>query len=349
MLRWAGFDATGLEIGPWVVEFARRTFDVPILLRPVETQPLEVASLDVIVLMDVREHLHNPASAMRRCLDLLKPDGILLIQTPCYPASTSYEAIASQNSDLLKILEPREHLYLFSQPSIRDFFNRLGASHLTFEPALFPQYDMCTVVSRLPIVRQSATDEERILTTGPAARIVQALLDKAHELDIERQHHAEAEEDRSQRLVVIEEQGRRLGHVEAERNNLQADVATRRQQMEALEVDRAARMAVIEEQGRRLGHVEAERNNLQAEVATRHQQMGALEVDRAARLAVIEEQGRRLGHVEAERNNLRAEVATRHQQWRRSRSIGRPAWRSSRSRAGGWATSRLSATTCGRR
>ena len=75
---------------------------------------------------------------MRRCLDLLKPDGILLIQTPCYPASTSYEVIASQNSDLLKILEPREHLYLFSQPSIRDFFNRLGASHSPSSRPSFP-------------------------------------------------------------------------------------------------------------------------------------------------------------------------------------------------------------------
>ena len=114
--------------------------------------------------MDVLEHLRDPAGTMRRCLDLLKPDGILLIQTPCYPAHTSYEAIARHQGDLLKILEPREHLYLFSRPSIREFFARLGARHLTFEPALFPQYDMCAVVSRLtlrPSVRHGFSDPGR--------------------------------------------------------------------------------------------------------------------------------------------------------------------------------------------
>lgn len=234
LLRLAGFDATGLEISPWVVEFARATFAVPMLLGPLEAQHLETASFDAIALMDVLEHLHDPTATMRRCLDLLKPDGILLIQTPCYPAGTSYEEFPSRNRDLLKILEPREHLHLFSPRSIRDFFDRLGAPHLTFEPALFHQYDMYAVVSRLPL-RQHVADEGQALTAGPGPRIVQALLDKASELDIERRRHAEAEEDRSRRLLVIEEQGRQLGAVEAERNNLNAEVAAARHHIAALQ------------------------------------------------------------------------------------------------------------------
>ena len=235
VLRLAGFDAIGLEISPWVVEFARATFEVPMLLGPLEAQHLETDSFDIIALMDVLEHLHDPTGTMRRCLDLLKPDGILIIQTPCYPAGTSYEEFSRRNRDLLKILEPREHLYLFSQRSIRDFFSGLGAHHLAFEPALFPQYDMYAVVSRRPLVRQGPADQERVLTVGPGARIVQALLDKAHELDIERQHRAEAEEDRARRLLVIEEQGRRLGALEAERNDLHEEVAAARVHLAALE------------------------------------------------------------------------------------------------------------------
>jgi uncharacterized protein (DUF3084 family) len=95
---------------------------------------------------------------------------------------------------------------------------------------------------------------------------VQALLDKARELDTEKERHEKAEEDRARRLLVIEEQGRRLGEIEAERNILLAEVATRRQQMEVIEADRAARLAVIEEQGRRLGEIEADRNALRNEL-----------------------------------------------------------------------------------
>ena len=41
------------------------------------------------------------------------------------------------------------------------------------------------------------------------------------------------EVDRAARLAVIEEQGRRLGHVEAERNNLRAEVTGPRHQIKA--------------------------------------------------------------------------------------------------------------------
>src|SRR5262249_43241030 len=46
LLRWAGFDAAGLEVSPWVAEFARSAFDVPVLLGPVEEQPLAEGSYD---------------------------------------------------------------------------------------------------------------------------------------------------------------------------------------------------------------------------------------------------------------------------------------------------------------
>jgi 2-polyprenyl-3-methyl-5-hydroxy-6-metoxy-1,4-benzoquinol methylase len=90
LMRWAGFDACGLELSPSIVEFARRTFDIPILLGQIEDQQIEPASLDAIVLMDVLEHLPNPVRTLRRCLELLKPEGLLIIQTPEFPIATTY-------------------------------------------------------------------------------------------------------------------------------------------------------------------------------------------------------------------------------------------------------------------
>ncbi|MGQ9532551.1 MAG: class I SAM-dependent methyltransferase, partial [Desulfotomaculales bacterium] len=79
LLRWAGFEAIGLELSPWVVGFARQTFGIPTLLGPVENQVIEPSSLEAIVLMDVLEHLPNPLSTLRHCLELLKQDGIFVI------------------------------------------------------------------------------------------------------------------------------------------------------------------------------------------------------------------------------------------------------------------------------
>ena len=210
-LQWAGFDASGLELSPWVVQFVRETFQVPMLLGPVEDQQIEPGSLDVIALMDVLEHLPDPVSTMRHCLRLLKPDGILVIQTPCYPEGRGHEDMVAQRDRFLEMLKPTDHLHLFSRRSIRDLFSRVGAEHVLFEPAVFAEYDMFAVVSRVPPVTHGAVEIDAALSARPAGRMIQALLD----LDVDRtalsRRYAESEADRVARLEALEVQGRGSG------------------------------------------------------------------------------------------------------------------------------------------
>ena len=286
MLRWAGFDATGLELSPWVVDFARATFDVPVLTGPIEDQSIEPASLDVIALMDVLEHLRDPAATMRYCLRLLKPDGILLIQTPCYPEGSLYEEMTAEGEGPSEMLQPGEHLYLFSQRSISQLFAGLGAPHIIFEPALFAHYDMFPVVSRTALTGRPTADARAVLDATPGARMVQALLDEGtametlkgrlrEEMEILRGQVAAVDADRAARLSVIQEQGRRLGEVEAERNILRAEVEALREHREVIEADRAARLEVIEAQGRQLSHVQAEVTAQQEQVTAQQEQITA--------------------------------------------------------------------------
>ena len=93
ILHKAGYEATGLELSPAIVEYAKKTFEVPILCGPVETQKINPDSLDVIVLMDVIEHLVDPASTIQHCISVLKKDGILIVQCPRYPEKMTYEEI----------------------------------------------------------------------------------------------------------------------------------------------------------------------------------------------------------------------------------------------------------------
>ena len=75
MLKWAGYDAVGIELSPWIAEFARNAFDVQIFVGQVEAQNFEKDSLSLIILMDVLEHLVNPLETLQYCSDLLKKDG----------------------------------------------------------------------------------------------------------------------------------------------------------------------------------------------------------------------------------------------------------------------------------
>jgi hypothetical protein len=180
-----------------------------------------------------------------RSLDLLKPDGIVLVQTPCHPAEASHDELSREDTAFLEALEPRAHRYLFSQRSLRDLFRRLGARHLAFEPALFPRYTTCAVASRLRPDRPAPADQERILRASPGGQIVQALLDQTRELDLERQRRAEAEEDRSRRLLLVAEQGRRLGVLEAEGQALRAEVMATRTHLAALQEQIPALLAQL--------------------------------------------------------------------------------------------------------
>jgi 2-polyprenyl-3-methyl-5-hydroxy-6-metoxy-1,4-benzoquinol methylase len=177
ILNWVGFEATGLELSSWVVNFARNTFNVPILFGPIEDQLLEPHSFDIIVLMDVIEHLSDPVTTMRRCLSLLKPGGILLIQTPCLPETKTYaELVAEKHIFLSMLLKTRDHLYLFSQRSIHTFFTQLGYEYIAFEPPL-ANHDMLLVVGQSPLETFLPEVVERVLSTSPIGRLLQALLD----------------------------------------------------------------------------------------------------------------------------------------------------------------------------
>jgi acetyltransferase-like isoleucine patch superfamily enzyme/SAM-dependent methyltransferase len=252
LLRWAGFEASGLELSPSIVEYAKQTFGVPMLLGPVEEQNIAPSSLDAIALMDVLEHLPDPLGTMRHSLSLLKPDGILLIQTPRYAEGKTFAAMEAERDPFLIQLKHEQHLYLFSHTSARELFQRLGAEHIAFEPAIFAHYDMFIAVSRAPLVETNLQERESRLLATANNRMVQALVDLDNaRLRVVNQLQ-EADRDRDARMAVIERQGAELGRIPA----LEADVEFLKNQLIASEADRAARLAVIERQGAELGQVQ---------------------------------------------------------------------------------------------
>ena len=62
-----------------------------------ETLPWEDGSMDTITCMQVVEHLHDPGSLFREVSRLLKPGGLLFIETP-HPKTTSLTSLSGRST-----------------------------------------------------------------------------------------------------------------------------------------------------------------------------------------------------------------------------------------------------------
>lgn len=308
LMQQAGFQASGVEMSPWVVSYGKATFGIDVQVGPVESLDIARGSLDAIAMMDVMEHLPDPVATMSYCLDLLKPDGILLIQMPDFVEGIAYQTLVDTNAPFLEQLKEDEHLYLYSKRSAAEFFRRIGAAHIAFEPAIFAHYDMCLVVSRSPLATYSQDQIDASLQT-PGGRIALAMLDMKDRYD--RAPVLQQQVDSSDAL--LNELYQRADALGNERNLAQAQLADLQRNFVAAEHDRAERMTVIEGQGRRISELEGlvhqrlEELNVayarlegvaQAQDADSH--IAAIERDREARAQVIEAQGQRIAELEAE-------------------------------------------------
>ena len=183
LLRWAGYDASGTEMSPFIVQYARETFGVPVSSGTIEQQTIPAGSLDVIVLNDVIEHLPDPVGTLGACARLLKPDGFFIIQTPEYKEHLTYADILATN-DLFNVHmkgKNDEHLYLFSRRSAGRLFAGLGFPQVAFENPIF-SYDLFFTASRQPLPSHpDDTVAAALAGQPPTGRLVLALLDKACE------------------------------------------------------------------------------------------------------------------------------------------------------------------------
>lgn len=275
LMQQAGYVAFGVEMSPWVVEYGRKTFGIDVRRGPVEALDISPGSLDVIAMMDVMEHLPDPVATMSHCLSLLKPDGLLLVQMPNFEESMNYEELVKAKSSFLEQLKSDEHLYLYSRRSTIEFFQRLGADHIQFEPAIFAHYDMFFAVSRAPLHVNSPKQIEMSLQASPGGRIALALLDMKERYDHAPGLQAEIASNAQLQRKLYE----RVDELKNEQNLVEAKLADLQRNFDAVEVDRVARGEVIQAQGHTI-------SGLQAQVHQRLGELNALypQLDESARV-----------------------------------------------------------------
>lgn len=78
--RARGWDAVGLEPSRWATATARER-GLPVTQGFLEDRPFPPRSFDVVTLWDVIEHVTDPLATLRRCHELLRPGGTLVVHT----------------------------------------------------------------------------------------------------------------------------------------------------------------------------------------------------------------------------------------------------------------------------
>lgn len=124
-----GWEVTGIEISPLSSAYARDELNLNVHTGSVESVNLPAESFDVILLLDVLEHLHRPFDTLRRIRSLLAPGGILVVQCPW--ELFHWEEIAEARFKRMKpgTIKPDAvpaHLYFFQPSSLEGILRKAG-------------------------------------------------------------------------------------------------------------------------------------------------------------------------------------------------------------------------------
>jgi 2-polyprenyl-3-methyl-5-hydroxy-6-metoxy-1,4-benzoquinol methylase len=213
LMKLAGYDATGNEMSQWICDYANKTFNIPMLCGRIEDLDIAPKTYDIILLMDVLEHMTDPVGGLKLITDILKDDGIAVIQTPCWrETEKSYEQMKEEKSIFMEQLKEQEHLYLFNDASLTRILHETGFPHIAIEPQIFP-YDIFVFAGKKPLVKieQSVIDTE--LQKTPERRVVLALMDVYSQITHRDELLAECQADRAARLEVIHRQNAQLAEL----------------------------------------------------------------------------------------------------------------------------------------
>jgi SAM-dependent methyltransferase len=157
-----GWDASGVDLNPWAAAFARDQLRVEVRQGGVDTNLAAPCSLDALTMMDLVEHLPDPAVAVDAANQALRPGGVLAVLTPDAGSRVS-RALGRRWPEAIRA---PEHLTLFSARGLA----KLLAAH-GFETIGFHSVGKASSLATL------AADVAPVAprTVGAAGRLLAAL------------------------------------------------------------------------------------------------------------------------------------------------------------------------------
>lgn len=77
-----GWQVWGVDISATAIEYARSNFELDVRLGRIDDVDFGDRKFNLILALDLLEHLEQPVEFVKRCYDLLDKNGILVIETP---------------------------------------------------------------------------------------------------------------------------------------------------------------------------------------------------------------------------------------------------------------------------
>jgi len=130
-LRKLQWKVKGLEVSPLAAQYATGELGLDVYCGKLEDARYKDNSFDVVLLLDVLEHLHRPFETLSEIGRILSAEGVLVVQCPW--ELTHWEERAEA---FLKKMKPctitpdavPAHLYFFSPDTLEAFMNKGGFS-----------------------------------------------------------------------------------------------------------------------------------------------------------------------------------------------------------------------------
>jgi 2-polyprenyl-3-methyl-5-hydroxy-6-metoxy-1,4-benzoquinol methylase len=149
--RSCGWEVTGVDPDAKAVETASRE-GIRVLHGGLECFQGQKNLFDVITLSHVIEHVYDPAETIRQCCALLRPGGVLWLETPNID-SLGHERFGP---DLFS-LDPPRHLVLFNDKALKDLLKTCGFCEIRmfFNPRACPDIHRKSYAVRQGLVPHS--------------------------------------------------------------------------------------------------------------------------------------------------------------------------------------------------
>jgi SAM-dependent methyltransferase len=117
------FEVAGIELSAQAADHGRRAGLNILSGSANETTLRQIGHVDVIVLFDVIEHLPEPRETLALCCQHLNPGGIIVITTGDFGSM-----VARLTGVRWRLMTPPQHLWFFTQESVRRLSASLGLS-----------------------------------------------------------------------------------------------------------------------------------------------------------------------------------------------------------------------------
>ncbi len=133
-----GWDAQGIEPSTFASEVAREHYGQRCVTGSFFDLPFEEQSFHAVVLHAVIEHVTDPNLLLVEASRMLRPGGVLAIQTPNYGSRRVKLRGGGWNE-----IRPPEHIVMHSETSLRSLAERHGLTMLAF--STHPRYTVAPV------------------------------------------------------------------------------------------------------------------------------------------------------------------------------------------------------------